>query len=33
VACGECRARCPFGVDTVERMKQAAEVFESHTRM
>jgi hypothetical protein len=28
VACGECRARCPFGVDTTERMKQAAATFE-----
>jgi hypothetical protein len=27
-ACGDCKARCPFGVDTVERMKQAAAVFE-----
>lgn len=27
VACGACRKRCPFGVDPVENMKQAAELF------
>jgi predicted aldo/keto reductase-like oxidoreductase len=32
VACGECRARCPFGVDTTERIKQAAITFEGRER-
>lgn len=32
IACGECRARCPFGVDTTERMKQAAATFEGQER-
>jgi len=32
VACGECRARCPFGVDTTERIRQAAATFEGQER-
>lgn len=32
IACGECRARCPFGVDTTERMKRAAATFEGQGR-
>jgi predicted aldo/keto reductase-like oxidoreductase len=28
IACGDCKARCPFGVDTPERMKQAAATFD-----
>ena len=32
VTCGKCRDRCPFGVDTTERMKQAAAVFEGQER-
>lgn len=32
IACGDCRERCPFGVDTPERMKEAARVFESQER-
>lgn len=27
-ACGECLERCPFGVDIVERLREAARVFE-----
>jgi predicted aldo/keto reductase-like oxidoreductase len=29
VACGECIERCPFGVDVIEQMERAAEVFGS----
>ncbi|MFB3880089.1 MAG: aldo/keto reductase [Armatimonadota bacterium] len=28
IACGECRERCPFGVDTPERIRQAGKAFE-----
>jgi predicted aldo/keto reductase-like oxidoreductase len=27
--CGDCLARCPFGVDVIARMRQAVEVFEA----
>jgi predicted aldo/keto reductase-like oxidoreductase len=33
IACGNCRERCPFGVDTPARMKEAARVFEAEERM
>jgi predicted aldo/keto reductase-like oxidoreductase len=33
VACGQCRERCPFGVDTPARMKEAARVFEAEERV
>jgi predicted aldo/keto reductase-like oxidoreductase len=33
IACGNCRERCPFGVDTPERMKEAARVFEAEERV
>ena len=29
VECGECLARCPFGVDIVARMREAAALFEN----
>jgi predicted aldo/keto reductase-like oxidoreductase len=29
IACGNCRDRCPFGVDTPARMEQAARVLVS----
>lgn len=29
VACGECMERCPFGVDVIAKMEQAAQVFEA----
>ena len=27
LACGACEERCPFGVDVINRMHEAAEVF------
>ena len=27
IACGSCQRNCPFGVEVIEKMKKAAEVF------
>jgi len=31
IECGLCMERCPFGVDVVARMNEAADLFEAHT--
>jgi len=30
IACGSCEAKCPFGVQVIENMRQAARIFEKH---
>lgn len=27
IECGACMTRCPFGVDIIEKMKEAADIF------